>query len=83
MSNSTLYHKEKGQEKNLHLKAIMMINPVTGWFEIAQYDGKIVIYIANFVETVWLSRYLRLIEIRHDQGSEFNGHEFIKSLIET
>ena len=31
---------------------------------------------------MWLSRYPRPIEIRYDQGSEFIGHEFIKSLIE-
>ena len=38
ISNRTLCHKEKGQEKNLHLKAVTMIYPITGWFEIAQYD---------------------------------------------
>ena len=32
-----------------------MINPVTVWFEIAQYDDK-VIFITNLVETTWLSR---------------------------
>ena len=59
-----------------------MINPVTGWFKIAQYDDKIVIYIAKLVETTWLYRYPRPIEITYDQGSEFIGHKFIKSLIE-
>ena len=60
-----------------------MINPVTGWFEITQYDNKIAIYIAKLVETTWLSRYPRPIESTYDQGSEFIGPEFIKSLIES
>ena len=34
-----------------------MIDPVTGWFEITQYNNKIVISIANLVESMWLSRY--------------------------
>ena len=44
-----------------------MINPVTGCFEIAQYDDKISISIVNAVETMWLSRYHILIEITYDQ----------------
>ena len=44
-----------------------MIDPVTGWFEIVQYDDKTVITIANLVETTWLYRYSRPIEITHDQ----------------
>ena len=38
--------------------------------------------IANLVETMWLSRYPRPIEITYDQGKEFSGHEFRKTLIE-
>ena len=59
-----------------------MIDPVTGWLEIVRYYNKIAITIANSVETMWLSRYPRPIEIMYDQGSEFIGHEFRKSLIE-
>ena len=59
-----------------------MIDPVTGWFEITQCDDKIAILITNLVETMWLSRYPRLMETTYDQGSEFIVHEFIKSLIE-
>ena len=51
----------KVKKENLHLKAITVIDPVTGWFEIAKYEYKIVISIANLVETVWLSRYPRPI----------------------
>ena len=47
----------------------MMIDPLTGWFEISEYDDKRAISIANLVETTWLYRYPRPIEITHDQGS--------------
>ena len=59
-----------------------MIDPVTGWFVIVQYDDREAITIANLVETTWLSRYPIPIEIMYDQGKEFIGHEFRKSLIE-
>ena len=60
-----------------------MIDPVTGWFEGVLYDDKGAITIANLVETTWLSRYPRPIEITYDQGKEFIGRELRKSLIET
>ena len=46
-----------------------MIDAVKRWFEIAQYNDKIAISIANLVETTWLSRCPRPIEITYDQGS--------------
>ena len=60
-----------------------MIDSLTGWFEISQYEDKRAISITNLVETTWLYRYPRPIEITYDQGNEFIGHEFRKSLIET
>ena len=39
----------------------MVIDPVTLWFEITQYNGKSGISIANLVETKWLYRYPILI----------------------
>ena len=59
-----------------------MIDPVTGWFEVTQYNDKREKSITNLVETMWLSRYPIPIEIMYYQGKEFIGHEFIKSLIE-
>ena len=46
-----------------------MIDNVTRWFKIAQYKDKIAISISNLVETTWLSRYPRPIEITYDQGN--------------
>ena len=45
-----------------------MIDHVIGWFEVVRYDDKKAIIIANLVETTWLSRYHRPIEITYDQG---------------
>ena len=60
-----------------------MIDYVTGWFKITQYDDKTAISIVNLFETTWLTRYPRSMEITYYQRSEFIGHDFRKSLIET
>ena len=51
-----------------------MINPVTGWFEIKQYDDKESITVANIVKQEWLARYPRPYLITLDRRSEFIGH---------
>ena len=48
------------------LRCVMMINPVTGWFEIKQYDDKKSITVANIVEQEWLARYPRTYLITLD-----------------
>ena len=45
-----------------------MIYPVTGWFEVTQYNDKRAMVISNLVETVWLSKYPRPMDITYDQG---------------
>ena len=47
----------------------MMIYPVTGWFEITQYNDKRAISITNLVETTWPSRYPRPMEIIYEPVS--------------
>ena len=69
-------------EYNLILKSVTMIEPVTGWFEITQYNNKKVMPIANLVETMWLVRYPWPVEITYDRGGEFLGNEFKNILIE-
>ena len=54
-------NQRKGKKENLHLKAVTMINPVTGWVEVVRYDNKRVMNIVNLVETTWLYRYPRPI----------------------
>ena len=58
------------------LRALTMIDPATGWFEIVQYDDKQAITIANLVEMEWLSRYPRPVKVIFDRGNEFMGQEF-------
>ena len=55
-----------------------MIDPITGWHTIPQYNNKITISIANLVKTMLLSRYTTSMEIMYDQGSEFIRHELRK-----
>ena len=59
-----------------------MIDTVTRWFEITQYNDKKVMTIENLVETTWLVQYLWPVEIMYDRGREFLGHEFKSNLIE-
>ena len=47
-----------------------MIYPITGWFEMTQYDDKGTISTANLVETTQLIRYNRPTEITYEQVSE-------------
>ena len=58
----------KKQKEYLNLKAVTMIYPVTGWFEVTQYKNERVMEIANLVEITWLSRYPRPMDITYDQG---------------
>ena len=46
----------------------MMVYPVTAWFEVVRYDDKRAITIEKLVETTWMARYPRPIEIMYDQG---------------
>ena len=45
-----------------------MIDPITGWFKITQYDDKLVISIVKLVETTRLARYSNPKEIMYGQG---------------
>jgi hypothetical protein len=51
------YTIKQRSHKPLMVKCVTMIDPTTGWFEIAQYDDKKSITIANIVEQQWLTRY--------------------------
>ena len=58
-----------------------MIDPVTGWSKVTQYNNKIAMTIENLVETMWPVRYPWPLEITYDQGGEFLIHKFKNSLI--
>jgi transposase InsO family protein len=50
-----------------------MIDPATGWFEIAEIPTKQADFIANLLECHWLTRYPWPTEIRMDRGREFKA----------
>ena len=70
------YHILVKRKNNLILKAVTLIDPVTGWFEITQYSNKKAMPIANLVETTWPVWYPWLVEIMYDQCGELFGNEF-------
>ena len=57
------------KKENLNLKDVTVIYPVTGWFEIKKHTNKEDISITNWVESMWVSRYPRPMDIIYDQGS--------------
>jgi transposase InsO family protein len=48
-----------------------MIDPVTGWFEIAEIPAKRADIVINVLEQRWLTRYPRPSKVINDRGSEF------------
>jgi hypothetical protein len=61
-----------GDEKNLvQLHCLTMIDPATGWFEIAEIPTKKADDVVNILEFSWLTRYPWPTEIIMDRGKEF------------
>src|SRR5687768_5086631 len=73
--------QRKGQP-DLECKCVTMIDPTSGWFEIHQYDNKRLITVANIAEQEWFSRYPWPTQVTFDRGSEFNGKDFQKMLVQ-
>ena len=65
----TIGSKRNKDECTLH--CLTMIDPATGWFEIAEIDSKRADTISNVLELKWLNRYPRPSEIIMDHGTEF------------
>ena len=57
------------QQRELH--CLTMIDPATGWFEIAPIDNKQADVVANELEFAWLTRYPWPTEVVLDRGKEF------------
>jgi hypothetical protein len=60
----------KGKDETI-LHAMTMIDPATGWFEIAHIPQKRADVVANIFETTWLTKYPWPAEVVLDRGSEF------------
>ena len=59
-----------------------MIDPVTGWSKIVQYNYKHVDTIANLLEQEWICIYPRPTKIKYDCRNEFLGHTFKIHLVQ-
>ena len=55
------------------LHCLTMIDPATGWFEIAEIPAKTADVVAIIFETAWLTRYPYPTEVVMDRGVEFMG----------
>ena len=65
-------HNKDGNIYKLH--AMTMIDPTTGWFEIATLrDGKTAAEAQRLFDSVWIARYPRPNEIGFDGGGEFKA----------
>jgi len=53
------------------LHCLTMIDPVTGWFEIAEIPAKSADVVADIFERTWLVRYPRPTQVIMDRGREF------------
>ncbi len=62
--------KRKGK-KDLVLWCLTMIDPVTGWFEMAQIANKTAAEVADIAEKTWFTRYPLPQRIVLDRGTEF------------
>jgi len=65
----TVGSTKKSDELTLH--CMTMIDPVTGWFEIAEIPAKSADVIADTFERMWLVRYPCSAEVIMDRGREF------------
>ena len=63
----------KGSRKKVQLRAMTMIDPTTGWFEIAAIDAPTADCCQRAMDDVWINRYPRPKEIGLDNGSEFKS----------
>jgi hypothetical protein len=72
----TIGHKQHATT----LHCLTMIDPATGWFEIAKVSGKRADDLANVIEMTWFSRYPWPTQIVHDRGPEFDAE--VKALFE-
>ena len=56
----------KGKETLLS-KSVTIIDPITWWFEVTQYNNNKAMTITNLVETIWLVQYPWPVEITYDR----------------
>ena len=58
-------------KKDLQLWCLTMIDPVTGWFKMAQIPNKTAAVVADIAEKMWFTRYPLPQKVTLDRGTEF------------
>lgn len=71
------------QGKEIEIKALTCIEPVTNLVELIRIDNKTAKHVAQQFSNVWLARYPWPERCIHDNGGEFIGHEFQQLLERT
>jgi len=64
----------KTPTKTYELRAMTMIDPATGWFEVAPLKEPSSYEVQKAFDSYWLARYPRPQEVGSDNGSEFKRH---------
>ncbi|MFM7186493.1 MAG: hypothetical protein ACKO14_01615 [Armatimonadota bacterium] len=67
------YEIRRRNRTKLVFRAVTMIDPATGWFEMKHLQTKKADEVSNAIETTWLTRYPRPQEISYDAGPEFKA----------
>ena len=67
----TFGKKTEKVDDTVTLHCLTMIDPATGWFEIAKIQNKRADEVANVLEHTWLTRYPWPTEVRMGRGKEF------------
>ena len=57
--------------KTIHLQAVTMIDPATGWIEIRTVPSTRADYVSYIVVLAWLTRYPLPSKVIVDHGNEF------------
>ena len=71
------YKIKTKSKKELTLWCLTMIDPVTGWFEMAQINNKTAAEVADIAEKTWFTRYPYPNKLVLDRGKEFMA-EFLR-----
>ena len=72
--------KQPDSKKDVELWCATMIDPATGWIEIAKIPDKQADTVADVIKSTWFNCYLRPTQVVMDRGSEFMA-EFSEMVI--
>ena len=65
--------KVRGKQQPVTLRAMTMIDPATGWFEVVAVDAPTADACQRAMDDTWINRYPRPKEIGFDNGGEFKA----------